>query len=789
MRTLFAFLTICCLIMTATSYGESTPGTDNTGHRNIIVKGRFGIRFADHVALDGVARGFGMYRIGIPSVDKIFDDYQATEVRALSPGDVGKSTPMSRIYIVEIAEGTDDDRFKAAMLANPNIVEIQNDILCPVHATPNDPNYGQQWALYQPSRIDIHAQETWDIQTGSDEVIIAIIDTGVLYHHPDLRNNIWVNPGEDLDGDLIVFDETDFNNVDDDLNGYKDDVIGYDFFTGGSLPAWPGEDGNVRDNDPKDFNGHGSHCSGIAAAVTNNSLYGGGVAGGWGPYVADRGVRIMGLRAGYSANDGGQEVGMVLMSAVVEAINYAVNNGAHAISYSAGSSNWTGMSAALGAAMSAGIVFSASAGNENSSVSDYFGNYSGILAVAATNRWDTKWTWGGGSGSNYGPWVEISAPGQDIYSTISNHYVAGSATWTGTSMAAPFVAGVAALIKSHYPSFDKNEIDTIMMNNADDIDPLNPGYVGMLGSGRINAWNCLHHAPSAPFDASPRIGEAPLTVNFDDHNALAITRLWTFGDGDVSSDEDPTHVYTDPGMYDVSLEVTDPNGTTETARKFFVIATADTTYGDTSTLVPVVAGIDSFPVPIYLKNTIPLTEFTLSLDWITTGGDSELEFKAVSVEGTRAENFDTVRVRAIAPTTGKVAIEFQAIDLDNADHDELPPGDGQIANLWFRASGTGTLILDTVTLASYQYSFESRYADYMPEFRVINLWTARRGDANGDGGVNTGDPVYLINYVFKSGPTPPTTYQGDANGDGLVNIGDAVYLIAHIFQGGPPPPP
>jgi subtilisin family serine protease len=775
--------------MAVTSYGENTPGSDNEGRNSIIVKGRFGVRFADQVDLDGVAKGFGMYRIGVPSVDKIFDDYQATEVRALSPNDVGKSNPMSRIYIVEIAEGMDDDRFKAAMLANPNIVEIQNDILLPVHATPNDASYGQQWALYQPSRVDIHAQEAWDVQTGSDEVIIAIIDSGVLYRHPDLRNNIWINPGEDIDGDLVVFDETDFNNYDDDSNGYRDDVIGYDFFTGGSLPAWPGEDAGGRDNDPKDFNGHGTHCSGIAAASTNNSLYGGGTAGGWGPYVGDGGAKIMCLRAGYSANDGGQEVGLVLMSAVVEAINYAVVNGADAISYSAGSSNWTGMSAALSAAMSAGIVFAASAGNENSSVSDYFGGYPGILAVAATNRWDTKWNWGSGNGSNYGPWVEISAPGQDIYSTVSNHYVAGSDVFTGTSMSAPFVAGVAALIKSHYPSFDKNEIDTIMMNNADDLDALNPGYVGMLGSGRINAWNCLQHAPKAPFDASPRVGEVPLTVNFDDHNSLATSRSWTFGDGDVSSDEDPTHEYTEPGMYDVSLEMTDPNGTATTARKFYVIATADTTYGDTSTLVPVVSGNDSFPVPIYLKNTVPLTEFTLSLDWITTSGTSELEFKSVSVAGTRAEDFDTVRVRAIAPTTGKVAVHFQAIDLDQADHDELPPGDGPIANLWFKASGMGTLIIDTITLANYEYSFESRYTDYMPEFRILNLWTARRGDANGDESVNTGDPVFLIAFVFKGGPFPPSVYQGDANADDDVNIADAVYLIAHVFKGGPAPPP
>ena len=788
MRLVSLTILICCLIASTTAFGLAGQEGDVAGQKFIEVKGQFVIRFADNVNLGGVTAGFGMFRTGTPSVDKIFDDYKVNSLRPLAPRDVGKSTARSRFYVVNIPDDVDDATFMRAVLANPNIVEIQNDILARIDATPNDPSFSQQYALYQASRKDLHTTETWDIEVGNENAIIAIIDSGVNYKHPDLRNNIWINPGEDLDGDLIVYDKTDFDNVDNDFNGYRDDVIGYDFYTGGGT-AWPGEDASGRDNDPNDFNGHGTHCAGIAAAVNNNSTGGGGVAGGWGPSVGDGGARIMALRAGFSADEGGQEVGYVLLTAVIEAINYAVDNGADIISYSAGAANIPGMSTAVTSAMNAGIVFAASAGNEDCDCPDYFGQHSGILAVAATNRYDVRWRWYAGAGSNYGTWVEVSAPGQDIYSTVSNHYTPSYATFTGTSMATPMVAGLAALIKSHYPDFDKNEIDTMIINNADNIDVENPSLIGLLGSGRINAWNCLHNAPAAPFVASPRTGSVPLTVNFEDLNASAISRSWTFGDGGVSSDENPSHEYTTPGLYDVSLEVTDPNGTITNTKKFFIYASADTIYGDEMTMVPSTPTHDSFPVPIYMKNNIPLTGFTLSFDWITTSGDADLQFKHVSMEGTRGENFDTAIVRAIAPTTGKVAIEFVAVDLNDADRDELMPGDGPVAKLWFSASGAGEITLDTVTLIGYSLGVKSRYAEYHPEFRPIMIKTGKRGDANGDGNVDTGDPVYLINYVFKSGPAPVSTYNGDANGDGSVNVADAVYLINYIFKGGPPPPP
>ncbi len=788
MRIAIVLIIVGCLWMGTAALAASGSPTNNPPPEQVIIKGRFGVEFSSTANLDGVTKGFGMFRIGIPSVDKIFDDFRVKDVSPLSPYDVGKSTRMSRVYIVEIPEDVEDSRFLTAMRANPYVVDIQNDVMCRVYGTPNDPAFGNQWHHYQAADHDIDTPQAWDIEAGSDTAIIAMIDTGVLYWHPDLAANIWVNPGEDIDGDGIVFDSTDFNHSDDDGNGYIDDVIGYDFFSGGgSYPAWPGEDASVTDNDPKDFNGHGTHCSGIAAAVTNNAKYGAGVAGGWGPLRGDGGARIMCLRAGYSANVDGQESGYLIMSAVVQAINYAVHNGADVISYSAGSSSVPGMAAALSAAMDSGIVFCNAAGNDNDNIAPYFGTYPGILSVAATNSSDRKWTWTSTAGSNYGDWVEVSAPGQDIYSTASYHYTPTYATWTGTSMAAPMVAGLAALIKSHYPDWDKTNIDTMILNNADNIDAENPSYIGLLGSGRINAYNCLQNAPSANFEGSPRIGTAPVTVDFTDLSPAATSWSWTFGDGDVSSDQNPQHIYANPGLYNVSLEVTDPNGTNTRIRKYYVLATADTVTGDSTVIIPA-SGTDSAAVEIYFKNTIPIDTFTLVMIYTAQEGTAALDFRSVSLDGTRGQVFDTAIVRAEAPTTHKVAIEFWPYK--TTAKNPLPPGEGAVAKLWFSATGAGTVAFDTISLIGYTYNFKNKYsADYLPYFKPFAVMVGMRGDANSDGSINIADAVYLINYIFKAGPAPESIYQGDADGSGSINISDAVYLVNYIFKSGPPPPP
>ena len=152
-----------------------------------------------------------------------------------------------------------------------------NNQITTTESIPNDPNFGLQWGLHNSNNRDINAPEAWDITKGSNEVVIAVIDTGVNYNHPDLMNNIWVNSGE-IPG----------NTIDDDGNGYIDDYRGYDFLG--------------RDPDPMDTNGHGTHVAGIIAAQSDNGI---GISG-----VAPN-VKIMPIRAA-----GGTTLN------VLQAINY-----------------------------------------------------------------------------------------------------------------------------------------------------------------------------------------------------------------------------------------------------------------------------------------------------------------------------------------------------------------------------------------------------------------------------------------------------------------------------------
>ncbi len=783
MRCAFKVLLLCCLVISATTFGRAIPGMDSQQDRDIKIPGQYVVRFADDVNLENVSKGFGLFRVGVPSVDALFDTYEAKEVRELFPANKDKSNELSRYFFVSVPEGQNEKSFVESILANPNVLSVEQDIACRIAGVPNDPSQTSQWWVYQSSGVDIDARQAWDIEPGSDTAIVAIIDTGVLYYHPDLMNNIWVNPDEDIDGDMVVWDSTDINGSDNGSNGYVDDFVGYDFVSSTSN-AWPGEDGSGKDNDPKDFNGHGTHCAGIAAAVTNNNYGGCGTAGGWSKYFADRGARIMCLRAGYSVNDGGYENGVLTMSAVAEAVNYAVNNGAHVISYSAGSSFTSALRSAVDAALADGIVFCHAAGNDNADNPDYFAGYAGLISVAATNSSDTRWVWGAGSGSNYGTWIEVAAPGNNIYSTVSNHYSASFATYTGTSMACPMVAGLAAMIKSHYPDYDKTQIDTLIINRADSINDFQ-FISGNLGSGRINAYNSLIDAPSAAFEGDVLSGQPPLTVTFTDMSPAATTHSWTFGDGAVSSDPNPTHEYTTSGYQTVKLQVDDPNGTHTEVKKSYIYVSADTMYAD-----PIVIKTgEKLAVEVSLKNDVIIDNFIFPFTFPATGSP-RLFYDSVTVTGTRCEEFD--QIQKPGQSTNKVVLTFLAAQ--TTAKDGLMPGDGPIMTLWFTPTGSGALTIDQTTFGtSYDLEFINMKTVFVPVFEpfAVMITAYDRGDANGDLQVNVGDAVYLINYIFNSGLPPidyPGVYAGDANGDGNLNIGDAVYLINFIFNGGPPPP-
>ena len=298
---------------------------------------------------------------------------------------------------------------------------------------------------------------------------VAIIDGGVQYTHPDLEPNVWVNPEEDLNHNGIV-DLYDWNAIDDDGNGFIDDFWGWDWVDLPAYMLWPGQDPGPPDNEPMDDEGHGTHCAGDASAASDNSL---GVA------APGFNTQIMCLRAGYTDSQGGSYVGLTY---AVAAMYYAIDMGADVISISYGEGPYPPEATALQAAMDAGLVPVAAAGNESTQSPSYPAAYPGVIAVANTGPGDVK-----DGDSNYGTWITVSAPGVNIMSTIIDGY----GNMSGTSMSCPITAGVAALVKSLKPQWNSTQVGSWLSQTADNIDLQNPGYIGLMGGGRLNAYHAV----------------------------------------------------------------------------------------------------------------------------------------------------------------------------------------------------------------------------------------------------------------------------------------------------------
>ncbi len=332
----------------------------------------------------------------------------------------------------------------------------------------------------------IQAEQAWDIHKGQDgveEVIIGIPDSGVDWKHPDLAPNIYNRLGEDADGDGLtlvwdglewVMDPDDLNGIDDDNNGYIDDLIGW------NMMADP--EGN-QNNDPMDppNRGHGSHCSGLAAGVTNNSI---GIASiSWN-------VKILGTSHSYT-EDGGHYIFRAYSGLV-----YLADNGADIISASWSSGSYSRSAEEVVRYINAvGVIFVSSAGNEDDHSGGMLGfgpryptAYPGCISVAAVSRFDNK-AWY----SSFGWYVDVSAPGGNgnpgLLSTVP--YGNGYDYISGTSMAGPLVAGLFALMKSYQPDWTDDQIINQVLGTTDDITSSNLFYTNWLGSGRINAYRAL----------------------------------------------------------------------------------------------------------------------------------------------------------------------------------------------------------------------------------------------------------------------------------------------------------
>ncbi len=365
-----------------------------------------------------------------------------------APGGVAP-VALDQTYLLEFDASDGVPSVVAAYEASAAVEYAEPDHVIRAFLVPNDARYREQWA-----HTKVQAERAWDITTGSSDVVIAIVDTGVHYGHEDLAANMWANSGE-----------TPGNGIDDDGNGYVDDVYGYDFYN--------------YDGDPFDDYGHGTHCAGIAAAATNNST---GVAG------AAWDCKIMAVKFLSSTGYGG-------LAGAVASIRYAVDQGADVISNSWGGGGFSEtLNGAIADAYAQGVFLVASAGNSNSSSVHYPAGYQRMMSVAATDSQDQK-----ASFSSYGSWVDVAAPGVGILSTVPPSGGLGDPSGyrllNGTSMACPHLAGLAALLIGNDSTASNGKIAGTLASTADNIDETNPGFEGFLGGGRVNAYQALTATP------------------------------------------------------------------------------------------------------------------------------------------------------------------------------------------------------------------------------------------------------------------------------------------------------
>ncbi|WP_199609699.1 S8 family serine peptidase [Flocculibacter collagenilyticus] len=352
----------------------------------------------------------------------------------------------------------------AKLKNHPAVKYAEPDYIVKAQVTPNDPSYDSLWGLHNEGQTggtadaDIDAPEAWEISTGSSDVIVAVIDTGVDYSHPDLAANMWVNPGE-IAGD----------GLDNDGNGYIDDVHGINAIN--------------SSGDPMDDNAHGTHVAGTIGAVGNNNE---GVVG------VNHEVSIIGCKFLDGAGSGST-------SDAIECLNYMVTLKNSGVNVRLTNNSWGGggssqaMQDAISANEAADILFIAAAGNssvDNDSSPHYPSSYEneGVLSVASTTHTDSM-----SSFSNYGlTSTDLGAPGSSILSTVPG---GGYDSFSGTSMATPHVAGAAALVLSVNPDLTHLELKDILMTSGDD----NAAMNGTTVSGkRLNVNNALDAADPTP---------------------------------------------------------------------------------------------------------------------------------------------------------------------------------------------------------------------------------------------------------------------------------------------------
>ncbi len=417
-------------------------------------------------------------------------------------GTVLRSIPQIGMYVVSLPDGVSVLEGQAQWAAEGVVDSAYPDLMAHRMLAPNDTLYSQQY--HWPKT---NAPAAWDVTTGNASTVIAVVDDGVDLGHPDLAAKMWVNVAEIPD-----------NGVDDDGNGFIDDVNGWNFFDGTNDPNSEvvADDVGVS---------HGTHCAGLVGAVSNNAT---GVAG------YDWSCRVMAVKI-FPAS------GSAPYSVIIEGFVYAVDNGANVVSLSLGGGYSGAWDAPIAYAHGQDVVVVAAAGNEDWEFTDSeatwfspvcndgpgFGdNY--VLGVAATDQNDQRADFSNYDGSSRN-FVDVAAPGVDILSCYIDdpeYNLPAYGPMSGTSMACPIVAGLAGLVKDRHPSATADDVVTQIRLGCDNIDESNPGFEGKLGSGRINGLAALVDLPPA----APRTIAAVDTPG-DEGQSITVTWSRSADDG------------------------------------------------------------------------------------------------------------------------------------------------------------------------------------------------------------------------------------------------------------------
>lgn len=354
---------------------------------------------------------------------------------------------LARLCVIKYSSNIDPLYAASKLKSHPDIDYAEPMPNHKIDYIPNDPDITMQYYL-----DNIKAFEAWEYIDTNNSIIVGIVDTGVDYLHPDLSDNIYINPGED--GIDSEGNNKRNNGIDDDNNGFIDDWHGWDFVSS-----------NGQDNDPKPGHPHGTHVAGTIGAVVNNGI---GISG-----IVNK-VKILPVKIGednpYSTS----------VDNSYESILYAASIGAKIINCSWGSSvKSEAEQETIDAVIKLGSLVVAASGNSSQDIAYYPAAHNGVLSVSAVDWSDRKAYF-----SNYNSTVDVSAPGVGIYATYPNN---DYQFLDGTSMASPIAAGVAALIRMKYPNYLPLQVIEHIKATTDNIDSLNIKYKGKLGTGRVNA--------------------------------------------------------------------------------------------------------------------------------------------------------------------------------------------------------------------------------------------------------------------------------------------------------------